>query len=243
MTVERPRYVVGRPRSRVVFQRVILPLMAIVFGAGFLFFVWWVLSGRSTFSQSLPFLAITGIVGAVAVLAWVSERRRGGSGASLEVDARGIRVAGMPWLAWSDVAEVRAEEVVGFGGGDHDDEEGSSTTLTIGGFEIPLDRETAERRIGMARPDTGEAKVYHRLGIVPRDPSLAQSRSGIAGSLAGLAAQMRNMSVRGLGGEAIELAPFGVYDYELNAPFADVVARVRDFHDVVEASDLRAARG
>ncbi len=91
------------------------------------------------------------------------------------------------------------------------------------------------------RADTGEAKVYHRLGIVPRDPSQVPQQSGLARSFGGVVTGMRNLSLRRMGGQAIDLAPFGVFDYELASPFAEVVARVRDFHEVLETSDLRPA--
>jgi hypothetical protein len=220
-----------------MFQRVILPVITVVFGAVFLLLLWVVVTGRSTLGSALAPLALTGILAAATAAILVSERRRAASGPSLEVDARGIRVAGMPRLAWPDVREVRAESIVGFGGGDHDADD-SGTTLSIGGLEIPLDRNTAEHRIGVGEPDTGQAKVYRRLGIVPRDPLLVRRASGISGALGGVVGGLREMSLQRMGGRAIELAPFGVYDYELDAPFDEVVARVRDFHEVVEISEL-----
>jgi hypothetical protein len=219
-----------------MFQRVILPVMTVVFGGVFLLVLWLVATGRSTMDSPLLVVALTGVLFGATAAILVSEARRASSRYSLEVDARGIRVAGMPWLAWSDVAEVRSEAVIGFGGGDHDDDEG--TTLSIGGLEIPLDRDTAQRRMDVGEPDTGQAKLYHRIGIVPRDPAMIPAPSGLARSLGGVVGGLRDMSLRRMGGETIELAPFGVYDYELGAPFDDVVAGVRRFHEVVEASEL-----
>lgn len=229
MAVQSDRYVVARPLSRAILKWVLLPAMIIGFA------IVAVLVWRATNVESLTrWFFLIGLAVAIPILliAEIYEFRRGG-GPALEADATGIRISGMARLAWSDIAEVRSEEFVGFGGGGSDHDEVNS--IQVGGLTIeggqPPPRTLAEA------VDTGSLRVYRRLGIVPADPVLA-AKGEMTGALKRINNKMRQVSLSRYGVTPIDFAPFGVMDYELRAPFGEVVARVSAFHPVTTVSDL-----
>jgi hypothetical protein len=149
----------------------------------------------------------------------------------LEADSKGIWVKGMPRLAWSEVADVRTEEIVSFNALRN----ASRATLEIGSFEIELGK-------GSVTPlqeamQAGEVPVRRRLGIIPRDPALVPAQ-GVVGGMEAWAERHSAEAAEQIGRQAIELAPFGLYDSEMDADFEDVVAEIRKFHEVGALSDL-----
>jgi hypothetical protein len=207
MTNEFERYRVARPFSRSVVKFVLLPVMIGAFSLAVAWLVSPASAGRIGGFERLIALLLCGIALLILILGLVSELRRG-RGPALEVDASGIRLAGMPWLAWPDVAELRAEEIVGFGGGAHHDDADNELRLG-GGLRVGIGRRrTRTMQEALA---SGEARVFHRLGVVPRDKDLADVR-GATGALARLSLKMRRQGLARTGDTAIELAPFGVFD-------------------------------
>lgn len=150
----------------------------------------------------------------------------------LEVDRDGIWVKGMPRrLAWSDVADIRTEEIVSFNALRN----ASGTSLEVGGFEVELGQ-------GSVTPleeavSRGEVSARHRLGIVPRDPSLVPDR-GALGGISAWAERKSAEAAEKIGRTAIEQAPFGLWSTEMDAIFEDVVEGIRRFHEVGSISDL-----
>ena len=149
----------------------------------------------------------------------------------LEVDRKGIWVRGMPRLAWSDVADVRTEEIVYFVGL----QKSSGTSLNVAGLEIELGR-------GSVTPlqeavNNGDVSVRRRLGIVPRHPWIVPETGATSGITAWVERKDAETAAR-IGRTPIEHAPFGLYDRDMDAIFEDVVAEIRRFHEVRELSDL-----
>jgi hypothetical protein len=149
----------------------------------------------------------------------------------LEADRDGIWVKGMPRLAWSEVADIRTEEIVSFNALRN----ASGTSLEVGGFEIELGK-------GSVIPlqeavNAGQAPIRHRLGIVPRDPALMPD-GGVVGGMNAWAERHSAEAAEQIGREAIELAPFGIYATEMDAIFEEVVEGIRRFHEVGALSDL-----
>jgi hypothetical protein len=149
----------------------------------------------------------------------------------LEADANGIWIKGMPRLSWSEVADIRTEEIVGFNGL----RTSSGSALEVGGFEIELGQ-GGVRPLEKALADH-EVFARNRLGIVPMDQSLIPA-SGAFGGLSGYVEDKNQEAAARIGRKPIERAPFGLWETEMDAFFEDVVAGIRRFHDVGALSDL-----
>lgn len=138
---------------------------------------------------------------------------RGGlSRTALAVGPQGIWMPGLERLAWDDIAEVRLESYV----------------APVGG----------ENATAAGRPLTAN---YRRLGIVPRDSSIAARRPGVERMGWGLMRAYYRFAAPLVRRQPIEFAPFGVSDLDLAVPLELVVDAIRPYHAVVGVSDQQAS--
>jgi hypothetical protein len=193
-------------------------------------YFWQLPNGAIDFSQRLAFVVIPFLLalafGGGAVLDFIRGRR-----AVLEVDPRGIWVRGMPRLAWADVADVRTEEIFAF----NSLRTSSGASIGVAGFEVELGQggvTPLEKAVA-----AGEASTRMRLGVVPRDPTLAPEPGALSGVSAYVDSKSEEAAAR-VGRTPIEKAPFGLWETEMDAIFEDVVIEIRKFHEVGERSDL-----
>jgi hypothetical protein len=146
--------------------------------------------------------------------------RRGVNRSMLRIGPDGMWTPEMGQLRWDEIAEVRLESVRGFSGGDHDE---SGSSLTLGSI-------TLSDRAGGEIPMT----TYRRLGIVPRDPDRGQAvRRSLAWRMtAGLLNAARSMRPAAGVQDLDDLAPFGVYGYEIGGNLGPAVAAIERYREV-----------
>jgi hypothetical protein len=146
--------------------------------------------------------------------------RRGVNRSMLRIGPEGMWTPEMGQLRWEEIAEVRLESVRGFSGGDHDD---SGSSLTVGSITLS---DRAREEIPMT--------MYRRLGIVPRDPARGQVvRRSLAWRMtAGLLNAARSMRPAAGVQDLDDLAPFGVYGYDIGGTLGPAVAAVERYREV-----------
>jgi hypothetical protein len=79
--------------------------------------------------------------------------------------------------------------------------------------------------------------TYRRLGIVPKDPTLAARRTASERLGWGLASAYYRFAAPRIGRRPIDFAPFGVSDDDLAAPLDVLVETIRPYHAVVGVRD------
>jgi hypothetical protein len=148
--------------------------------------------------------------------------RRGFTRTMLRIGPDGMWTPEMGQLAWDEIADVRLEAVRGFAGGDHDESGGS---FTIGSGTV-RDSDFREPEIPMA--------TYRRLGIVPRDPARAQAvRRSLAWRMtSGLLNAARSIRPSAQVQDLADLAPFGVYAYDIGGSLGPAVAAVQRYREM-----------
>jgi hypothetical protein len=214
-----------RPTSRVVVDLLGAPIGAVVFLA-----VAWLLGSGTIRPDETDLLATLGarflapvVFGGFGLLmasGVPAVLRRGFTRTVLRIGPDGMWTPEMGLLSWDEIADVRLEAVRGFAGGDHDE---SGSSLTVGSVTIS-DRH--EREIPMT--------TYGRLGIVPRDPARAAAvRRSLAWRMTGgLLSAARSLRPSANVQDLADLAPFGVYAYDIGGALGPAVAAVQRYREV-----------
>ena len=216
-----------RPISRVAVDLLGAPIGA----AAFLTVAWLLGSGTlrpdegdplSTFGARFVAPLLFGAFGLLMAAGVPAALRRGFTRTVLRIGPDGMWTPEMGRLSWDEIAEVRLESVRGFAGGDHEE---SGASLTIGSVTIG-DTDPREREIPMA--------TYGRLGIVPRDPARAQAvRRSLAWRMTGgLLNAARSIRPSAKVQDLADLAPFGVYAYDIGGALGPAVAAVERYREV-----------
>jgi hypothetical protein len=218
-----------RPVSRVVVDLLGAPIGAVLFlGAA-----WLLVSGTIRPGDGDPLAAFAaqfiaplffGAFGLLMAAGIPAAWRRGMNRAVLRIGPDGMWTPEMGQLGWDEIAEVRLESVRGFAGGDH---EGSGTSATIGSVTI-------------GQPDRSEIPMstYGRLGIVPRDPARSQRvRRSLAWRMTGGLLDAARSLRPAAGVQTLDdLAPFGVYGYDIGGALGPAVAAVERYREVKGAA-------
>jgi hypothetical protein len=214
-----------RPTSRVVVDLLGPPIGTVLFlGAA-----WLLVTGTIRPDGGDPLAAVGaqfvapiffGAFGLLMAAGIPSAWRRGLDPTVLRIGPDGMWTPEMGQLGWDEITEVRLESVRGFGGGDHEE---SGTSVTIGSVTLG-GRDSAE--IPMA--------MYGRLGIVPRDPARGQAvRRSLAWRMtSGLLSAARSLRPSARVQDLDELAPFGVYAYDIGGALGPAVAAVERYREV-----------
>jgi hypothetical protein len=149
-----------------------------------------------------------GLFGLLMATAVPNGIRRGLNRTILEVGPDGLWTPEMGRLAWSEIADVRIEQVRGFAGGDHDPDDFPRE-------QIPM-------------------TTYTRLGIVPTDPNrTARERRRLGWRITDWMGRVsRSVNPSSPPQDLSVLAPFGVYAYEVDGPLGDVVEAIRPYRAV-----------
>jgi len=216
-----------RPVSRVVVDLLGAPLGA----AAFLTAAWLLGTGTlrpdssdvlAAFGARFVAPVLFGAFGLLMAAGVPAVLRRGFKRTVLEVGPDGMWTPEMGRLSWDEIAEVRLESVRGFAGGEHDE---SGSSLTIGSVTIG-ESDFREPAIPMAN--------YGRIGIVPRDPARAQAvRRSVAWRLTGaLLNAARSIRPSARVQDLAEVAPFGVYAYDIGGAIGPAVAAVQRYREV-----------
>jgi hypothetical protein len=219
-----------RPTSRVVVDLLGAPIGA----ALFLGVAWLLASGRLQPDEGdplatlaarfiFPFLfAAFGLLMAAGVPAAL---RRGFRRTVLRIGPDGMWTPEMGQLAWDEIADVRLETVQGFAGGEDDD---SGAVASLG---------SATYHDGGSRGKEIPIATYRRLGIVPRDQARAEAvRRSLGWRItAGILNAARSMRPRARVQNLDDIAPFGVYAYDIGGALAPAVDAVQAYRDVTGA--------
>lgn len=174
-------------------------VLAPVGGIGFLGLAIYLAGQVGTDPQLILFAGLAGFFGVLLLSGVPALFRRGFGRTMLEVGPDGIRHRDVGRLGWSEIREVRLEQTTGSGGSD-----------------VPL-------------------ATYHRVGIVPVDPARTASvPGGLARGLVGAFVRFANDQARRRGArrtmtDPSDMAPLGVYAYELEQPIAEIVASFRRY--------------
>jgi len=216
-----------RPVSRVVVDLLGAPFGAVAFLAAALLLGSGTLrpdpdDALTTFGARFVAPVLFGAFGLLMAAGVPAALRRGFNREVLRIGADGMWTPEMGRLSWDEIAEVRLESVRGFAGGDHEE---SGTSLTVGSLTIS-DTDLRLREVPMA--------TYGRLGIVPRDPARAQAvRRSLAWRMtSGLLNAARTIRPGTAVQDLAELAPFGVYAYEIGGAIGPAVAAVQAYREV-----------
>jgi len=216
-----------RPISRVIVDLLGAPIGA----ALFLSVAWLLASGTLRPDEGDPLATLAarfvapvlfGAFGLLMAAGVPAALRRGFTRTVLRIGPDGMWTPEMGQLRWDEVAEVRLEAVRGFAGGDHHE---SGSSLTIGSVTVS-DTDFREQDIPMA--------TYGRLGIVPRDPARARAvRRSLAWRMtSGLLNAARSMRPSAQVQDLADLAPFGVYAYDIGGALGPAVAAVQRYREV-----------
>jgi hypothetical protein len=206
-----------RPTSRVIVDLVATPIGALAF-LGFAIFL--LLGGFPT-RDPYTWLGtrvlgplVFGFFGLLMAAGVPMMLRRGFRAVVLRIGPEGIWTPEMGQLAWVQIAEVRHESIRGFSGDDSDSAAAGGTW-------------------------------YGRIGIVPTDPErTAQVRRSLVwrmfSGFIGLVKRMRpSVQVE----DPDQMAPYGIYEYEISRPLEEVIASVERFRPVTPMPDAPAATG
>jgi hypothetical protein len=200
-------YSFRRPVSRVIVDLVGLPLGALLFLGG----AWLMLTGAIVADD--PIAAILtrfvaplffGFFGLLMASGIPASLRRGARRTVLKIGPEGMWTPEMGTLNWNEIADVRLEAIPGFSG----------------------------RHAGEDPPQS--PTIYRRLGIFPRDAGRSAAvRRGLTWRMLGWMQDVtRAVSPRARMKNIEDMAPYGVFAYEIDRPLEDAVAVIQHYREV-----------
>ena len=153
-----------------------------------------------------------GFFGLLLVASGVAGLRSGLGLRMAEIGPNGIWLRGLGQLAWSEVGEVRVEQARGIGA-----QRGTRVGMGVGAIGVSAESESV-------------TASYRRLGIIPRDPALANPKPGLARLMSSAFIRFLNTIRPGTGlTDPIALSTYGINAAELEQPLDEVVASIRRF--------------